>query len=57
VCPFGEGSVQRSFLTNLTTTNFAGPLSQHHEYKTLGTGKEMIANMKKDLAKLREWIA
>jgi len=56
-CPFGEGSVQRSFLTNLKTTNFAGPLSQHHEYKTLGTGKEMIANMKKDLAKLREWIA
>jgi hypothetical protein len=57
VCPFGEGSVQRSFLTNLTTTNFAGLLSQHHEYKTLGTGKEMIANIKKDLAKLREWIA
>jgi len=56
-CPFGEGSVQRSFLTNLKTSNFAGPLSQHHEYKTLGTGKEMIANMKKDLAKLREWIA
>ena len=56
-CPFGEGSVQRSFLTNLKASKFTGPLSQHHEYKTLGTGKEMIANMKKDLAKLREWLA
>jgi sugar phosphate isomerase/epimerase len=55
-CNFGEGSVQRSFLTNLKTTGFAGPLSQHHEYKSLGTGAEMIANMKKDLAKLREWL-
>ena len=55
--PFGEGSVQRSFLMNLKTTKFAGPLSQHHEYKTLGTGAEMIANMRKDLAKLREWLA
>ena len=56
-CNFGEGSVQKSFLTNLKASKFAGPLSQHHEYKTLGTGKEMIANMKKDLAKLREWLA
>ena len=56
-CNFGEGAVQRSFLTNLKTTGFTGPLSQHHEYKTLGAGKEMIANMKKDLAKLREWLA
>ena len=30
---------------------------QHHEYKTLGTGKDMIANMKKDLATLHEWLA
>ena len=56
-CQFGEGSVQRGFLTNLKASKFTGPLSQHHEYKTLGTGKEMIANMKKDLAKLREWLA
>ena len=56
-CNFGEGAVQRSFLTNLKKSEFAGPLCQHHEYKTLGTGAEMIANMKKDLAKLREWLA
>ena len=56
-CNFGEGTVQRSFLTNLKAGKFAGPLSQHHEYKSLGTGAEMIANMKKDLAKLREWLA
>jgi sugar phosphate isomerase/epimerase len=56
-CNFGEGAVQRSFLTNLKKTEFAGPLCQHHEYKHLGTGAEMIANMKKDLAKLREWLA
>ena len=56
-CSFGEGTVQRSFLTNLKASKFDGPLSQHHEYKALGTGAEMIANMKKDLAKLREWLA
>ncbi len=56
-CNFGEGSVQKSFLTNLKKSAFAGPLCQHHEYKSLGTGKEMVANMKKDLATLREWLS
>jgi len=56
-CAFGEGSVQKSFLTNLKKSAFTGPLCQHHEYKDLGTGPAMIANMKKDLAKLREWLA
>jgi sugar phosphate isomerase/epimerase len=56
-CNFGEGTVQRSFLENLKKSGFTGPLCQHHEYKDLGTGKEMVANMKKDLAKLREWLA
>jgi sugar phosphate isomerase/epimerase len=56
-CAFGEGSVQKSFLTNLKKSSFAGPLCQHHEYKDLGTGPQMIAKMKKDLAKLREWLA
>ena len=55
-CNFGEGAVQKSFIANLKKSAFAGPLSQHHEYKTLGTGKEMVANMKKDLATLREWL-
>ncbi len=56
-CNFGEGSVHKSFLTELKKSAFAGPLSQHHEYKSLGAGKEMVANMKKDLATLREWLA
>ncbi|MDR3401676.1 MAG: sugar phosphate isomerase/epimerase [Chthoniobacter sp.] len=56
-CNFGEGTVHQSFLTRLKASSYNGPLSQHHEYKTLGTGAEMIANMKKDLAKLREWLA
>lgn len=56
-CNFGEGTVQKSFLTNLKQSAFTGPLCQHHEYKDLGTGKEMIGHMKKDLAKLREWLA
>lgn len=56
-CNFGEGAVQKSFIDGLKKSAFAGPLSQHHEYKTLGTGKEMVANMKKDLATLREWLA
>lgn len=56
-CNFGEGTVKRSFLADLKKSSFAGPLCQHHEYKTLGTGREMIANMKKDLATLRDWLA
>lgn len=56
-CPFGEGMVQKSFLTNLKASSFAGPLCQHHEYKELGTGPEMVANMKRDLATLRAWLA
>jgi sugar phosphate isomerase/epimerase len=56
-CNFGEGTVHQGFLTHLKQSAFPGPLCQHHEYKTLGTGAEMIANMKKDLAKLREWLA
>jgi sugar phosphate isomerase/epimerase len=55
-CPFGEGIVQKSFLTNLKRSKFAGPLCQHHEYKELGTGREMVASFKKDLATLREWL-
>lgn len=54
---FGTGSVQKSFFDWLRTTNFNGPLSQHHEYKTLGTGAEMIANFKKDLAALKAILA
>jgi sugar phosphate isomerase/epimerase len=56
-CNFGAGAVQPAFFRWLKTTGFQGPLSQHHEYKELGKGPEMIANLKKDLATLREWLA
>jgi len=54
---FGTGTVHKSFFDWLRTTSFEGPLSQHHEYKTLGTGAEMIANFKKDLAALKAMLA
>jgi len=55
-CPFGEGVVPRSFFDWLKTTRFSGPISQHHEYGGLGKGPAMIAPLKRDLARLREWI-
>lgn len=56
-CNFGQGAVQKSFFDWLRTTSFEGPLSQHHEYKNLGTGAEMIANFKSDLAALKAMLA
>ena len=55
-CPLGDGVVQRSFFDWLKTTRFSGPISQHHEYGGLGAGPAMIAQLKRDLARLREWI-
>jgi sugar phosphate isomerase/epimerase len=56
-CNLGQGSVSKTFVANLKKSAFAGPLSQHHEYKDLGTGKDMIANFRKDLQTLRDWLA
>ena len=56
-CNFGEGMVQKRFFDWLKTTGFRGPLSQHHEYKSLGKGAEMVANLKKDLKALRAMLA
>jgi len=55
-CNFGEGAVEKTFLTNLKRSSFTGPLCQHHEYPH-GVGAEMIGNFKRDLAKLREWLS
>ena len=38
-CHFGEGTVDKSFFTNLKKSAFAGPLCQHHEYDH-GTGRD-----------------
>ena len=54
-CPLGEGMVGPQFFELLKKTNFAGPVSQHFEYP-LGTGKEMITAMKKELGVLKRWL-
>lgn len=55
-CPWGEGAIDRRFFTWLRQSGFHGPLCQHHEYD-LGTGQEMIAHFKRDLAALRATLA
>jgi len=55
-CPLGEGVVQKSFFDWLKTTDFAGPISQHHEYDALGTGPEMVKHLRRDLDRLRAWL-
>jgi sugar phosphate isomerase/epimerase len=54
-CPLGEGMVQPEFFTFLKSTAFSGPISQHFEYE-LGTGREMIQAMKKELGVLKQWF-
>ncbi len=52
----GEGVVQRSFFDWLKTTDVSGPISQHHDYGGLGKGPAMVTQLRRDLARLREWI-
>lgn len=54
-CPLGEGVVQRSFFDWLRTTDYDGPISQHHEYD-VEAGPAMVAHFKRDLERLREWV-
>ncbi|MFM7208128.1 MAG: sugar phosphate isomerase/epimerase family protein [Planctomycetaceae bacterium] len=56
-CPLGEGVVQKSFFGWLRTTGFSGPISQHHEYGGLGAGADLVARLRRDLERLREWVA
>jgi sugar phosphate isomerase/epimerase len=53
--PIGEGLVERSFFRWLRGTKFSGPISHHVEFP-VGEGKEMVAKIKKDAARLREWL-
>lgn len=55
-CNLGDGMVNKSFFDNLKKSKYNGPISQHHEY-AYGEGKEMLANMQKDLKVLKEWLA
>lgn len=54
-CPLGEGTIHRQFFDSLKKSNFRGPITQHFEYE-MGSGKEMIARMKRDLGVLRDWM-
>lgn len=54
--PLGDGMVRREFFEWLKTTSYAGPISQHCEYLQ-GAGPEQIAQMKKDCAVLKGWLA
>jgi sugar phosphate isomerase/epimerase len=55
-CPLGEGVVQRSFFDWLKTTAFTGPISQHHEYRLPAERPALVAQLRRDLARLREWV-
>jgi sugar phosphate isomerase/epimerase len=54
--PLGDGMVRPEFFSWLKTTRYAGPISLHCEYLK-GAGPKEIAQMKKDLAVLKEWLA
>lgn len=54
--PLGEGMVRREFFDWLRKSRYAGPISQHCEYLE-GAGPEQMAQMKKDCALLKEWLA
>ena len=53
--PLGEGLVRREFFDWLKQSSYIGPISQHCEYLT-GAGPEQVALMKKDCARLKEWL-
>jgi sugar phosphate isomerase/epimerase len=52
----GEGMVDRAFFRWLKTTDYSGPIVQHHEYDH-GQGEAMEAKLRKDLEVLRSWLA
>lgn len=54
--PLGDGLIHREFLTWLKTTNYAGPISQHHEYPLPKDRAECVAMYRKDLKLLDQWL-
>jgi len=57
-CPLGQGMVKKSFIDELKKSDFAGPISQHHEYFEAGASQDkMVPGFKKDLEVLRGWLA
>jgi sugar phosphate isomerase/epimerase len=62
-CPLGQGMVDfKTFLGYLKEIDFAGPISMHFEYgkhnrPQASDEPELLADMKRDLALLRKWMA
>jgi len=54
-CPLGKGTVDPKFFQMLKQSDYAGPISQHHEYE-VGSGVAMIQAMKRDLEVLKRWL-
>lgn len=55
-CPLGEGMVRPEFFESLVGSDFNGIISQHCEYE-LGTGRERLEAMRKDLRILKQRLA
>ncbi len=55
-CALGEGMISPAFFTKFVRGGFAGPIVQHHEYP-IGTGRELVSALKKDLVTLKAWLA
>ena len=53
--PLGNGMIRREFFEWLKKSTYRGPISLHVEYIS-GDTPENLAQMKRDQAKLREWI-
>lgn len=54
-CPLGKGMVRPDFFDFLKNSIFQGPITQQFEYP-MGSDKDMIAAMRKDLAVLKAWL-
>jgi sugar phosphate isomerase/epimerase len=55
-CPLGQGMINRSFIAKLARSGFFGPICQHQEYP-MADRAEMVADMRRDLRVLRDWMA
>ena len=49
--------VHKGFFATLKSSNWSGPISQHHEYELPEDRQELLAVMRRDLQVLREWLA
>lgn len=55
-CALGEGMISPTFFTKFVRGGFTGPIVQHHEHP-IGTGRELVLALKKDLVTLKGWLA